>query len=187
MQKLAYILPRLLIILLSTLIIVYLIFLSKPDGERVTINERWFEYGRASFPVARSSEEPSLKFSLLSPREIDENGEPFYWITESGDVFAVTNLSNISQSGSLNFLISNNPCKVPRDITVSTGTTQIILKVPKNGQIEVNFPIVVEGGQTEYYSLTPLPGNKCSINESDARLFVALMTDANIDQAYNEK
>lgn len=180
MLKLLYLIPRLLIISVSTVLAVYLILLSSPDGEQVNLHERWFEYGKASFPVSRSTDQPALNFSLLSPRELDENGEPFFWITESGDVIAISNFSNITQSAYLSFELANNPCKIKRELVISTGTSQIIYSIPKNGSLQSEFPIKIDGGKTEFFALTPLPGESCSISQNDNRKFVSLISDIGI-------
>jgi hypothetical protein len=170
--------PRALIILISFVISIYLLTLTVPSGERVSIEERWFEYGQASTPVNAESEQAPVALSLLSPVELDENGDIFYWITEYGDVIAASNLSDAPQQTSISIEVSNNPCGVERNFIIGTKINQQILTVPSKGSKNHTLNILIPAGTTEFLSLVPLPGNLCNLNiVEDERNFVGKISN----------
>lgn len=173
-------LARTILVILSLIIVIYLLILREPDGERVNIHERWFEYGVASFPVADTKSEFALAYSLLSPKEIDNDGTPFYWITESGDVLAVTNLTGSKRNVEATLNFQPNPCKLKRQIVIGTESKSIQVLIPAEGIVVKTITFNIDEGKTKFFSITPLPGQICNIGESDTRNFVTLLSNIGI-------
>jgi len=171
---------RSLIILVSVVISVYLLVLTAASGERVSVEERWFEYGQASTPKTAEDRKTSVAFSLLSPVEIDENESSFHWITEYGDVVAVSNLSKIPTQAILSLEVSNNPCRIERNLIIGTKSNQKIFKVPTKGSEFYTINIPLPAGSTEFLSLVPFPGDLCNLNNEDERNFVAKLSILNV-------
>jgi hypothetical protein len=181
MKSLVDITSRFLVIVIALGLSIYLLTLSSATGDGVDINERWFEYGKASAPVVDGSLDNPLAFSLLAPVERDENDEIFYWITEYGDVIAISNLSEVAHDAILTFNVSNNPCKLERTLLIGNYAGQTIIISPKNGSTFYSIDLSVDPLVTEFLSITPTPGALCNLNNSDTRNFVTKITNINLE------
>jgi len=172
---------RILVIIIALSATLYLLTLSGPTGDAVDINERWFKYGKASAPVVESDNGAPLAYGILAPSERDENEEIFYWITEYGDIIAISNLSEVSHSARLTFDVTNNPCRNERNLVIGNKSDQLIITSPKKGFASYSMDITVEPLDTEFFSITPLPGLICNLNNSDDRNFVTKISKINLD------
>ncbi len=172
---------RILVIIIALSATLYLLTLSSPTGDPVDINERWFEYGKASAPVIDNDSDAPLAYGVLAPSERDENEEVFYWITEYGDVIAISNLSEVSHTAQLTFEVTNNPCRNERNLVIGNKSDQLIITSPKKGFAAYAMNITVGPLDTEFFSITPLPGLICNLNNSDDRNFVAKISKINLD------
>jgi hypothetical protein len=171
---------RVVLIALALVIVGYLLFSNEADGDRVNIHQRWFEYGEPSFPVQDSNSKLAVNYSLLSPRELDAKENPYYWITESGDVLAVTNLTGVKRDVEVTLNFLPNPCKNGRQIVIGTESKSIQLSVPIEGKVSHTLSFVLDEGKTKFFSITPLPGKICNIGNSDFRNFITLLSNIKI-------
>jgi hypothetical protein len=181
MKRVAEQFSSILVIIIALSATIYLLTLSSPTGDPVDINERWFEYGKASAPVVKSDNDAPLAHGVLAPAERDENDEIFYWITEYGDVIAISNLSEVTHTARLTFEVTNNPCKNERNLVIGNKSEQLIITSPKKGSASYAMDILVEPLSTEFFSITPLPGLICNLNNSDDRNFVTKISKINLD------
>ena len=116
-----------------------------------------------------------VSVSWISESEVDENNRLFFWMTDEGESFRISNFQRQAIYGDFVFDIAPNPCNQQREIRVENnqGWSAVYL-VPTGNRVErVSIPLKIDWLDTSIITINSDDINSCNAENQDDRNFVA--------------